>query len=164
MPRVYIFGDMTTYDTESYAKINSGLPLVSMKRRNLLLPKFRLTGFALDALRLHRLRQEEMRRVAGDSWQEHDYVFCSPTGTYLSPGHNALVQLKKLLEKADLPDIRFHDLRHSTATMLLMMSVHPKIVQEILGHSEISMTMDIYSHVLPTMQKEAIEKLNKAFE
>lgn len=134
-------------------------PKTKSSKRNIV-----LTGFALDALRLHRLRQEEMRRVAGDSWQEHDYVFCSPTGTYLSPGHNALVQLKKLLEKADLPDIRFHDLRHSTATMLLMMSVHPKIVQEILGHSEISMTMDIYSHVLPTLQKEAIEKLNKAFE
>jgi len=134
-------------------------PKTKSSKRNIV-----LTGFALDALRLHRLRQEEMRRVAGDSWQDHDYVFCSPTGTYLSPGHNALVQLKKLLEKADLPDIRFHDLRHSTATMLLMMSVHPKIVQEILGHSEISMTMDIYSHVLPTLQKEAIEKLNKAFE
>jgi integrase len=122
-----------------------------------------LAGFAIEALKQHRERQLAAKQKAGDLWQEHDYVFCSPTGTYLSPGHNALVQLKKLLEKAGLPDIRFHDLRHSTATMLLMMGVHPKIVQEILGHSEISMTMDIYSHVLPTMQKEAIEKLNKAF-
>jgi integrase len=83
----------------------------------------------------------------------------SPTDTYLGLGHNALVQLKKLLEKAGLPDIRFHDLRHSAATALLTMDIHPKIVQEILGHSEIGMTMNIYSHVLPTMQKDAMDKL-----
>ena len=70
---------------------------------------------------------------------------------------------KKLLEKAGLPDIRFHDLRHSSATMLLIMGVHPKIVQEILGHSDISMTLNIYSHVLPTIQESAIDKLNQAF-
>jgi integrase len=68
-----------------------------------------------------------------------------------------------LLQKAGLPDIRFHDLRHSAATLLLSQSVHPKVVQEILGHSEISMTMDIYSHVLPTMQQEAMSKLNQVF-
>jgi integrase len=57
------------------------------------------------------------------------------------------VQLKKLLKKAGLPDIRFHDLRHSTATLLLSKGVHPKIVQEILGHSEISMTKELYTFV-----------------
>ena len=56
--------------------------------------------------------------------------------------------------------IRFHDLRHSTATMLLSMGVHPKVVQELLGHNQISMTMDIYSHVMPTLQQEAMNKLN----
>ena len=71
-------------------------------------------------------------------------------------------ELKKLLQKAGLPDVRFHDLRHSVATMLLSMGTHPKVVQELLGHSQISMTMDIYSHVLPTMQRDAISKLNDA--
>ena len=123
-----------------------------------------LTGFAVEALKRHRSKQLVLKQKAGAFWQEHDYVFCSPTGTYLGPGHNALVQLKKLLEKAGLPDIRFHDLRHSAATMLLMMDVHPKIVQEILGHSEISMTMDIYSHVLPTMQRDAMDKLHDALK
>lgn len=84
-------------------------------------------------------------------------------GTHLSPGHDVLVQLKKLLKKAGLPDIRFHDLRHSTATLLLSKGVHPKVVQEILGHSEISMTMDTYSHVIPTMQKDAMDWLNDIF-
>jgi integrase len=60
-----------------------------------------------------------------------------------------------LLAKADLPRIRFHDLRHSTATLLLTLGVHPKIVQELLGHSQIFMTLDIYSHILPTLQAKA---------
>jgi len=60
-----------------------------------------------------------------------------------------------------LPDIRFHDLRHSAATLLLSMGIHPKVVQVLLGHSQISMTMDIYSHVLPTILKDAMEQLNK---
>ena len=61
-------------------------------------------------------------------------------------------------------DIRFHDLRHSAATLLLGMGVHPKIVQEILGHSNIAMTMNVYSHVLPSMQQDAMSKLNLAFK
>ncbi len=123
-----------------------------------------LTSFAVEALKKHRDRQLAMKLVAGDAWEDHDYVFCSPVGKHLSPGHDVLVQLKKLLQKAGLPDIRFHDLRHSTATLLLSKGVHPKIVQEILGHSEISMTMDTYSHVLPTMQKDAMKGLDDFFD
>ncbi len=67
-------------------------------------------------------------------------------------------------EPAGLTEIRFHDLRHSAATILLSMGVHPKVVQELLGHNQISMTMDIYSHVLPTMQKDAVSKLNDALQ
>ena len=69
-------------------------------------------------------------------------------------------QFKKLLKKADLPDIRFHDLRYCAPTLLLGLGVHPKVVQELLGHTQISMTMDIYSHVLPSMQQDAVSKLN----
>ena len=65
-----------------------------------------------------------------------------------------------MLKKANLPDIRFHDLRHSAATLLLSLGIHPKVVQEMLGHTQISMTMDIYSHVLPSMQQDAVSKLN----
>jgi integrase len=133
-------------------------PKTRSGRRGIVLPRF-----AVEALRQHWLRQEEMKRVAGDAWEDHDYVFCTPLGTHLDPGYGVLVQLKMLLKKAGLPDIRFHDLRHSAATLLLSKGVHPKVVQEILGHSEISMTMDIYSHVLPTMQREAMERLNQEF-
>jgi len=115
------------------------------------------------SLRIGIRRQLAAMNVAEDDWENHDYVFCTPLGKHLDPGYNVLVQLKILLKKADLPDIRFHDLRHSAATLLLSMDVHPKVVQEILGHSEISVTMDTYSHVLPTMQREAMERLNGLF-
>ncbi|HEX4208645.1 MAG TPA: tyrosine-type recombinase/integrase [Ktedonobacteraceae bacterium] len=122
-----------------------------------------LTGFAIDALKKHRRHQEEARRVAGTSWEDHDYVFYTPTGRHLSPSSSVLDPFKILLKRAGLPDIRFHDLRHSAATLLLGEGVNPKVVQEILGHSKISMTMDIYSHVMPIMQSDAMDKLHHAF-
>jgi integrase len=133
-------------------------PKTRSGRRSIALPRF-----AIEALKQHRIRQEAMRQAAGEAWEDHDYVFSTPLGTHLNPGHGVLVQLKVLLKKAGLPDVRFHDLRHSAATLLLSKGVHPKVVQEILGHSEISMTMDIYSHVLPTMQREAMDRLNQEF-
>jgi integrase len=109
-----------------------------------------IASFVFEALQQHRLRQEEARKKAGACWQDHDYVLCTLTGTHLRPNH-VVDEFKKLLKKAELPDIRFHDLRHSAATLLLSLGVHPKVVQELLGHTQISMTMDIYSHVLPSM-------------
>jgi integrase len=69
-------------------------------------------------------------------------------------------RFKTLLKRGELPPIRFHDLRHSAATILLSLGVHPKVVQELLGHNQISMTMNIYSHVLPNMQENAVKRLN----
>ena len=123
-----------------------------------------LTDLALDALKQHRDHQQEARQKAGLAWENHDYVFCTSLGRHLTPGHDVLVQLKKLLAKAGLPEIRFHDLRHSSASLLLSLGVHPKVVQELLGHTQISMTMDIYSHTLPTMQKDAMQKLNRTLQ
>jgi integrase len=118
-----------------------------------------LAPFALSALRQHRERQVENKVKAGPAWQEHDYVFCTLTGTHLRPNH-VFDEFKKILKRAGLPSIRFHDLRHSTATLLLGLGVHAKVVQEMLGHTQISMTMDIYSHVLPSMQVDAVHRLH----
>lgn len=134
-------------------------PKTDKGRRSIVLP-----SFAVEALRQHRLRQREAKLKAGLAWQDHGYVFCTPIGTHLNPTRDVLDVLKSFLKQAGLPDIRFHDLRHSSATMLLGMKVHPKIVQEILGHSQIAITMDIYSHILPTMQEEAMNKLNEALQ
>lgn len=70
-------------------------------------------------------------------------------------------EFKSIIKKAGLPDIRFHDLRHTAATLMLQQGVHPKIVQERLGHSDISLTLNIYSHVLPSMQEDAANKMEE---
>src|SRR5581483_4703536 len=102
-------------------------PKTARSRRNIV-----LTTMALDALKQHRTRQLEAKQKAGAAWEDHDYVFCTPLGKHLDPGNDVLVQFKKLLVKAGLPDIRFHDLRHSSASLLLSLGVHPKVVQELL--------------------------------
>ena len=81
----------------------------------------------------------------------------APSGAVTAGGQRPLYPL---LERAGLPRIRFHDLRHSTATLLLGLGIHPKIVSEMLGHSQIAITLDLYSHVTATMQQEAV----RAFE
>ncbi len=63
-----------------------------------------------------------------------------------------------LIKKADVPKIRFHDLRHTVATLMLKGEINPKIVKEILGHSDVRITLDIYSHVLPSVHKETAQK------
>jgi len=133
-------------------------PKTARSRRNIVLP-----AFVIDVLKQHRKRQQEIKKQAGDSWREMDIVFCSMVGGYIEPS-NLQGWYKKLLKSAELPDVRFHDLRHSAATILLGMGVHPKVVQELLGHSSISMTMDIYSHVLPSMQQEAMGKMDDLFK
>ncbi len=120
--------------------------------------------FALEALREHRSRQLHALAAAGPLWQYNNYVFCTAIGTHIHPTRDMADPLDELLEKAGLPHIRFHDLRHTAATLLMSQGVHPKVVQEFLGHSTITMTMDIYSHVLPTMQQDAITKMNDVLE
>ncbi len=119
-----------------------------------------IAPFALEKLRHHRARQLEAKLKAGPAWKENDLVFCSSVGGHLHTSRDVFTQFKKLLAKAGLPDIRFHDLRHTSATVLLSLGIHPKVVQEMLGHSQIGITMDVYSHALPTMQADAVGKLN----
>ena len=75
-----------------------------------------------------------------------------------------LVMFKQLLKEIGLPRMRFHDLRHSAATLLLAMGVHVKVVQELLGHSDITITLNIYSHVLPSLQQDAMDKMSSLFQ
>ncbi len=122
-----------------------------------------IVTFALEALRRHQERQQVAKEKAS-RWVENDLVFRTSVGTPLHPDNNIFVPFKELLKEAMLPNIRFHDLRHSAATLLLSEGVHPKIVQEILGHSNINITLNVYSHVLPGMQQGAMDKMNSAFE
>lgn len=122
-----------------------------------------LAPFVLEALKEHHVHQREIKLKADADWRDHDYVFCTLHGTHLNPNH-IVDEFKKLLKRAGLPNIRFHDLRHSAASLLLSLGIHPKVVQELLGHTQISITMDVYSHLLPGMQKEAMTKLDEALK
>jgi integrase len=70
---------------------------------------------------------------------------------------------RRLLRKHDLPPVRFHDLRHAHATLMLLQGVHPKVVSERLGHASVGITLDTYSHVLPSMQAQAVEAFDRLF-
>jgi integrase len=132
-------------------------PKTRTSRRKIMLP-----NIAVEALKEHRLRQNEAKAKVGGAWKELDIVFCNTFGGFLLP-ESVLQMFYKILKEAELPHIRFHDLRHSAATILLTMGVHPKVVQELLGHSSITMTMDTYSHILPSMHQDARDKMNDAF-
>jgi integrase len=111
-------------------------------------------SLAVEALRVHRGRQAEERLRAANLWVDRDLVFCGSMGGYLHPDQVDR-QLKRLLADATLPAIRFHDLRHTAATLLLGRDVNPKKVSEMLGHSTVAITLDTYSHVLPGMHRQA---------
>jgi len=137
----------------------SGLALLEPKsaagRRVVVLGQTMMT--VLDE---HYNKQDRLRAFAGERWQEHGMIFTSQTGTCLDH-RNVYREFKEILRKAGLPDIRFHDLRHTAATLMLQEGIHPKIVQERLGHAQIYMTMDTYSHVLPAMQDKAAKKMDE---
>jgi integrase len=118
--------------------------------------------FVERALVRHAERQAAERRDASDTWQDHGLIFPSVVGRPIDP-RNLLRQFKELLVSAGLPDMRFHDLRHSCATALIAQGVHPRVVQEILGHSQISTTMNVYGHVLDTTRRVAAQAMDGLF-
>jgi integrase len=110
---------------------------------------------------VHKRSQSEWRLKLGSEWQAHDLVFCSETGTPLSIPNLTYRYFRPILVKAELLQIRLYDLRHSCATLLLIAEENPKVVSERLGHSTVVLTLDTYSHVLPTMQEKATARLEK---
>jgi len=122
----------------------------------------RLTRKAAAALRAHRKRQLEERMARTGLWQDHGLVFPSSVGTPLS-ARNLQRHFKALLERAGLPkSTRFHDLRHTCATLLLKQGVNPKFVQELLGHADIALSLNVYSHVFPDMGDAAADAMDAA--
>jgi integrase len=109
-----------------------------------------LPAFMIDVLKQHRIEQLELRLKVGIAWEDRDLVFCDLHGGYLNSRY-LLKMFDRLLKDAELPHMHFHDLRHSAASILLSMGVNPKVIQELLGHSETSITLGTYSHLFPTM-------------
>jgi len=114
----------------------------------------------LELLKTHWKEQQTLKEEMKETWHDLDLIFPSQTGNPNDKG-NLSRRFKKLLETAGLPPIRFHDLRHTAATLMLLQGINPKIVQERLGHSDISMTLNTYSHVLPSMQQDAADKIDE---
>jgi integrase len=123
--------------------------------------QIRLTQRATVALKEHHKRQLEERMERGALWQDHGLVFPSGVGTPLLGG-NLNRAFKALLQRTGLPEIRFHDLRHTCATLLLRQGVNSMFVQELLGHADISLTLNVYSHVLPDMGDAAAGAMDAA--
>lgn len=116
-------------------------------------------------LRAYKKWQENYSEELGDLFAGHDLVFTSPFGEPMSPTNFSRRYFKPLLKKCNISsDFTFHGLRHTHATLLLRQGVNPKIVQERLGHSSIKVTMDTYSHVLPDMQRQAVDALQGIFQ
>jgi integrase len=131
-----------------------GEPKTKRSRRTV-----RLTERAVDTVRDHLTRQVVQIESLGDHYRDQGLVFATQKGTLVNPSNLRKRSFAPLLEKAELPRIRFHDLRHTCATMLLARNVNPKIVSEMLGHATIAITLDTYSHVLPDMQDSATRAL-----
>ncbi len=124
-------------------------PKTARSRRSL-----SLDPATVAVLRAHRRAQLEERVAAGELWNEGDLVFCDEVGERLHPDRFTK-WFQAARRRAGVPAIRLHDLRHTWATLALQAGIHPKIVSERLGHATTGITMDIYSHVQPTLDAEA---------
>lgn len=135
-------------------------PKTKASRRRIL-----LLAEDVKALRQYRDWQRQYADELGDKYEDSELVFTSPFGAPISPANFVRRYFRPLLDKCGISEnFTFHGLRHTHATLLLQQGVNPKIVQERLGHSSIKVTMDTYSHVLPDMQRQAVEAMEKIFE
>lgn len=134
----------------------TGSPKTARSRRTLPLPQV-----LIDTLREHRASQE-LEREEASSWHDSGLVFTTSKGTMIEP-RNLNRFLDEAIERAGLRRIRFHDLRHTCASLLLAQGVSPRVVMEVLGHSQMSMTTDLYGHVMPSSLRSAADALDGVF-
>ena len=132
-----------------------GVPKTEKSRRVIA-----LSGDTIELLKKIRTSQFEFKLKAGPLWQNLDFVFTDRDGTPMSPD-GATQNFTEIVRKNQLPHLTLHGLRHAHATLLLTSGLQPKVISERLGHSSISTTMDTYSHVLPSLQREAAAAIDK---
>jgi integrase len=143
--------------TDDGKRFGLGEPKTRQSRRTV-----KLTLRAVEAIRSHRARQAEEKLRAGGLYQDQDLVFASEGGGLINPSNLRQRSFIPLLKRADLPRITFHDLRHTCASLLFQKNVHPKLVQDLLGHASVAITLDTYSHMLPGMGSEAANAMGEA--
>ena len=127
----------------------------------------RLTGrcsrrTVYEGRRAHLERQLREIGILGDRYADRGLLFTTSTGGLINPSNLRQRRFARLLKEARLPHIRFHDLRHTCATLLLTQGTHPKYVQELLGHATIAITLDTYSHVIPSMSDHTARAMQDA--
>ena len=134
-----------------------GPPKTSKSRRVVI-----LSELALRALEGRQESERVEKASAGQLWDETGLIFPNEIGRPLEPGNLLRRSYWPLLRRAGLPPMRFHDLRHTAATIMLSRGVHPKVASEILGHATVAITLDLYSHVTESMQAEAALLMDEA--
>jgi integrase len=135
-----------------------GTPKTAASRRKVVLSP------TSAALRRHRGRQHEERRAAGDLWQDFGLIFPNTLGRPMEPRDLLSDVYRPLLKRAGLPPVTFHALRHTAATLLLAEGEHPKVVQELLGHAQVSITLDRYSHMTPRLMSNAAVLMDRLLD
>ena len=132
-------------------------PKTPQSRRTVILP-----ASLVELFRVYRFDQELLRIQLGIGLEADDFVFIRPDGSPINPNAITLA-FRRIIKRAGLKRIRIHDLRHTHATLMLKAGIHAKVVSERLGHANIGITLDIYSHVLPGLQEAAAEKFDRIF-
>lgn len=163
---------------EQLQEIDNKLELIPLKTASSK-RKILLLDYTINTLKELKEKQEYNKSYLGDKYNKNGFVVCQNNGepyqpSYVSRNYKRVMKEYKhkitinnetkelsLYELLDIPLIRFHDLRHTHATLLLKANIHPKIVADRLGHSDIKMTLQTYSHILPDMQQQAVNELNK---
>jgi integrase len=136
-----------------------GTPKTAAARRKVV-----LSPSSVAALGRHRARQQQERQAAGELWQDFGLVFPNTLGRPMEPRCLLSDVYRPLLERARLPPITFHTLRHTAATLLLAEGEHPKVVQELLGHAQVSITLDRYSHMTPRLMSNAAALMDRLLD
>jgi integrase len=113
-------------------------------------------------LRAHKARQAEKRLKLGNRWRDENLVFPNAFGSAINP-NNLVREFDRLVEKAGVPRPRIHDLRHTYATLALAAGENPKVVSESLGHSDVAITLRVYSHVLPSQRHNLADRMERLF-
>lgn len=153
------------YVEKQLQKVDDSLELLPLKTESSK-RKIILLDYTIKELKQLNKEQKENKLKYGEYYQETNFVVCQKkTGLpyepqYISRNYNRVMKEYGICEELNIPYIRFHDLRHTHATLMLKANINPKIVAERLGHSSVNLTLNTYSHVLPDMQKEAVNKLN----
>jgi integrase len=109
-------------------------------------------------LKARRTAEDAERVRAGEFWEESDLLFATSVGTPISP-RNDYREFRRLLDAANIRRVRLHDLRHTAASLMVPQAVNPRVVMEVLGHSQISITMNTYSHVAPAVSRAAVRDI-----